>query len=356
MGASARGPGKHSSAPPIPPVSPLPAASPAGLFASTLYTIRFARARAARKKAIFELRGAIAERTAELDAALAVLGRQAREVGLRQAPFDGENDSIDSALARRAEAERKAAELAERRLEENRKSAEIDSERQEKLGDAELALKTAKSEQKELQGTRREARDRLADVERRQRALLKEAEKLARGASGGPEDGGNAADERRREVLSLHPEREEAQRRSAALEAELAARSDQIRAQRVELEAAQRSLHDAREGHRHRIAELEAEEGRNHRALLEAQSEIARRQVMLGTLLNLNRVDRPEFAATYAQIDEQRHAIGAQTRAIDQFVAERAAYDRAALLRGTVTIAALALALITVALVLAAFL
>jgi hypothetical protein len=73
--------------------------------------------------------------------------------------------------------------------------------------------------------------------------------------------------------------------------------------------------------------------------------------VTLGTLLNLHRVEGPEhadLAELYERIDRLRGAIGARTAEIDRLVAERAAYDRASLVRGWTALAGGVVALVTV--------
>jgi hypothetical protein len=74
--------------------------------------------------------------------------------------------------------------------------------------------------------------------------------------------------------------------------------------------------------------------------------------ITLGTLLNLNRIERPEFDELYARVDHLRNAIGARGQEIDRLVAERGAYDRGALVRGVVVLV-LALVVLATAVVLA---
>jgi hypothetical protein len=109
-------------------------------------------------------------------------------------------------------------------------------------------------------------------------------------------------------------------------------------AAKAELDAAKRSLADAREGHTHRLAELDAEQKRKAREIAQAEAEIARRLVTLGTLVNLNRIDDPQFAELYHRIDRLRGAITARTTEIEKLTAEREAYDRGNLARGVATI------------------
>jgi len=127
-------------------------------------------------------------------------------------------------------------------------------------------------------------------------------------------------------------------------------------AAKAELDAAKRSLADAREGHTHRLAELDAEQKRKGREVALAESEIARRLVTLGTLVNLNRIDDAQFAELYARIDRLRGAITARTTEIEKLTAEREAYDRGTLIRGVVTIGGAIVAFIALIVILRAIL
>ena len=68
------------------------------------------------------------------------------------------------------------------------------------------------------------------------------------------------------------------------------------------------------------------------------RAEIQRRLVTLGTLVNLNRIEDPQFAELYTRIDRLRGAITARTTEIEKLTAEREAYDRGTLVRGVATI------------------
>ncbi len=127
-------------------------------------------------------------------------------------------------------------------------------------------------------------------------------------------------------------------------------------AAKAELDAAKRSLNDAREGHTHRLAELDSEQKRKAREIGLAESEISRRLVTLGTLVNLNRVEDPQFAELYLRIDRLRTAITARTTEIEKLTAEREAYDRGTLFRGAAAIGGAFVALIAVIVILRAIL
>jgi len=127
-------------------------------------------------------------------------------------------------------------------------------------------------------------------------------------------------------------------------------------AAKAELDAAKRSLSDAREGHTHRLAELDAEHKRKAREIGLAEAEITRRLVTLGTLVNLNRIEDPTFAELYQRIDRLRGAITARTTEIEKLTAERDAYDRGMLVRGVSVIGGAFVALIALIAILRAIL
>jgi chromosome segregation ATPase len=167
-----------------------------------------------------------------------------------------------------------------------------------------------------------------------------------------------AAEDHRREAAALDPERQDIDRKIASLERPINEAAAKVDAAKAELDAAKRSLNDAREGHTHRLAELDAEHKRKSREMTLAESEIQRRLVTLGTLVNLNRVDpatqpvsaaapgEPGFGELYDRIDRLRTAITARTTEIEKLTAEREAFDRGTLVRGVATIGGAFLALI----------
>ncbi len=164
------------------------------------------------------------------------------------------------------------------------------------------------------------------------------------------------AQDHRREAAALEPERQDLDRRLAALERPIADAQGKVDAAKAEVDAARRSVADAREGHNHRLAEIEAEQKRKTREIGLADAEIQRRLVTLGTLVNLNRVERPEFTDLYERIDRLRGAIAARTTEIEKLTAEREAYDKGSLVRGLVVIGAGVVGVVTLLVILLALL
>src|SRR6185503_621328 len=146
------------------------------------------------------------------------------------------------------------------------------------------------------------------------------------------------AEQHRKEAAALEPERQDIDRKLASMERPISEATARLDAAKAELDAAKRSLADAREGHTHRLAELDAEQKRKAREIAQAEAEIARRLVTLGTLVNLNRIEDPRFEELYQRIDRLRGAITARTTEIERLTAEREAYDRGTLVRGVATI------------------
>ena len=328
----------------IPSVMAIPETPSPGLWSGARYATQFARARLQRRRAIRVLRAEIRDDTASLDEELGKLGRGVRELGVDSAPLRDENRAIDEAEARREEADRACATLMSQQAEEKAKFAEVEAEKQAKVSEAESALDRAQRELASLEAQRRGLRDKRKTVERQQKGYLKAADdRDAQAAKAELQQARDAlrrgASDLRRDAAGLEPELRDIERRLAALDTPIGEASARVDALKAELESVRRSLGDARDGHRHRLAELEGEESRKGRELSQAEAEIQRRLVTLGTLVNLNRIDRPELGDLYARIDGLRTAIGVRSRTIDQLTAESEAYDRGSLVRGVLALA-----------------
>jgi DNA repair exonuclease SbcCD ATPase subunit len=326
-----------------PKVSPVPEIPEPGLLNSARYTVRFARARWQRRGAIRLLGSDIKKDTDALDQVLGALGGVARTAKVDGRVFSGENAAITSAEERAAQMTREYNDVDARKLEENSKFVDVERERNTKLGEAERGVDEAQKELAQLETQRRSMRDKRKELERRQKAYLKAAEDNDK-QTGNAELGDSrqelrrAAEQHRREAAALEPERQDIDRRVAGLERPISEVTAKLDAAKAELDAAKRSLADAREGHTHRLAELDAEQKRKAREIAQAEGEITRRLVTLGTLVNLNRIEDPQFDELYQRIDRLRGAITARTTEIEKLTAEREAYDRGNLVRGVATI------------------
>ncbi len=379
-------PEAHVDRPFTPPtISPIPEIPEPGLLNSARYTVRFAKARWQRRGAIKTLGADIKKDTDALDQVLGALGGVARTAMVDGRVFSGENAAITAAEQRAAQMTKEHNDVDARKLDENSKFADIERERNAKLAEAERMVDEAQKELAQLEAQRRGLRDKRKELERRQKAYLKAAEDnerrastlpVTRTVSGSPgkaaednerqlsgadpgesrEELRRAAEQHRREAAALEPERQEIDRRVASLERPISEATAKLDAAKAELDAAKRSLSDAREGHTHRLAELDAEQKRKAREIAQAEAEIARRLVTLGTLVNLNRIEDPQFAELYQRIDRLRGAITARTTEIEKLTAEREAYDRGNLVRGLAAIGGAILVFIALIVILRALL
>jgi len=344
-----------------PKVSPIPEIPEPGLINSARYTVRFGRARWQRRGAIRLLGADIKKDTDALDQVLGALGGVARTARVDGRVFSGENAAITAAEERCAQLRREHSDVDTRKLEENSKFVDVERERNTKLGEAERMVDEAQKELAGLETQRRTLRDKRKELERRQKAYLKAAEDNDRQAGNvelgdARQDHRRSAEQHRREAAALEPERQEVDRRLAATERPIGEAAVRLDAAKAELDAAKRSLADAREGHNHRLAELDAEQKRKAREISQAEAEIARRLVTLGTLVNLNRIEDPRFGELYHRIDRLRGAITARTTEIERLTAEREAYDRGNLVRGLAAIGGAILLFIAVIVILRAIL
>lgn len=344
-----------------PKVQPVPEIPEPGLLNSARYTYQFAIAWWQRRGAIKQLGIEIKQDTEALDQVLGSLGRVARTARVEGRVFSVENAGISAAEERVASLQKEGAEVEARKAEENSKFVDIERERNEKLTEAERMVEEGQRELAHLEAQRRGLRDKRKELERRQKAYLKSAEDQDRQAGSAPmgeqrQELRRSGEQHRKEAAALEPERQDIDRRLASLERPIAEATAKLDAAKAELDGAKRSLNDAREGHTHRLAELDAEEKRKNREIALAEGEIARRLVTLGTLVNLNRIEDPQFAELYQRIDRLRGAITARTTEIEKLTAEREAQDKGTFWRGVATIGGALMLLILLIVILLAIL
>lgn len=344
-----------------PKVDAVPEIPEAGLYPAARYAIRFTKARWQRRGAIKTLGAEIKQDTEALDQVLGALGKVARTAKVDGRVFSAENAAINAAEERIGVLGKEHGEVDGRKAEENSRFVDVERERNSKLTEAERMVDEVGKELSHLEAQRRGLRDKRKELERRQKAYLRSAEdndKQAGNAQMGDTRAElrRSAEQHRKEAAALEPERQEVDRRLAALERPIGEATARLDAAKAELDAAKRSLSDAREGHTHRLAELEAEQKRKSREIGQAESEVQRRLVTLGTLVNLNRIDDPAFGELYQRIDRLRGAITARTTEIEKLTAEREAYDRASLVKGIVVMGGAVVALIALIVILRAIL
>ena len=344
-----------------PQVLAVPLIPEPGLVKAAKYAYVFARARWQRRGAIRLLGQEIKQDTEALDQVLGALGLAARNARVEGRVFSAENSAISDAQERINQLEKEGAEVEGRKAEELSKFVDIERERNTKLTEAERMVGEAQSELSNLEGQRRSLRDKRKELERRLKAYLKAADDHDRHAGTAPlgdqrQELRRVAEGHRKEAAALEPDKREVERRLGEIERPINEVTARLDAGKAELDAAKRSLNDAREGHTHRLAELDAEQKRKTREIGLAEGEITRRLVTLGTLVNLNRIEDPQFAELYARIDRLRGAITSRTTEQEKLTAEREAYDRGTLVRGVATIGGSILILIALIVIVAAIL
>jgi chromosome segregation ATPase len=342
-------------------VNPIPEIPEPGLINAARYAYQFALARWQRGGARKTLAIEIKQDTEALDQVLGALGRAARGARVEGRVFSAENAAITAAEERVASLQKESGDVDGRKAEENSKFVDVERERNEKLVEAERMVEEAQRELQHLEAQRRALRDKRKELDRRQKAFLKNADDHDRQAGAAPlgdqrQELRRAAEGHRKEAAVLEPDKQEIDRRLSGLERPISEATARLDAAKAELDASKRSLSDAREGHTHRLAELDAEQKRKAREIALAEAEIQRRLVTLGTLVNLNRIEDPQFAELYQRIDRLRGAITARTTEIEKLTAEREAYDRGTLVRGVATIGGAFVALIALIVILRAVL
>lgn len=328
----------------LPAVHPVPDPPEPGIWPAARYAMQFVRARLQRRRVVRTLRAESRHDTASLDDELGSLGKRVRELGIERSILADENRAIDDAESRRDDADRACSELMTKQAEEKAKFAEIESEKQAKVTEAEEALDRVQRELASLEAQRRGLRDKRKSIDRQRKGYIKTAEDREAQAAKAElkesrESLHRAAKELRADAAGFDSELRDIERRLSAIETPLGEASARVDALKAELESVRRGLGDARESHRHRLAELEEERNRRDREVSQAGAEIQRHLVTLGTLVNLHRVEHDGLDDHYARIDRLRAAIGARSRAIDRLSAECEAYDRGSLARGAAALA-----------------
>jgi predicted nucleic acid-binding Zn-ribbon protein len=320
-------------------LSPMPVVPDSGLYEAAKYAVQFVQARWQRRKAILALSADVVKETASLDGVLGELGKAARQVNLDGKVFADENNAISEAERRRTFAEQSCEDLTAKKAEENAKFETVQGDLTTRLAEREQIFAEIAAELARLEAQRRGLRDKKKDVEKKLRAVLKSAEEREEQAAKSPMGDARqslreGASGLRKEARQIEEEKNDIESRLAGLEkpfADVSTRHDQARG---DVELSRKDLENAREGHRHRTTEIEAETARRFSELRQSESEIARRLVTLGTIVNLNRVEKPEFMPLFERADQLRALISARETEADRLTAEQHAYDRPSLIRG----------------------
>jgi chromosome segregation ATPase len=333
-------------------ITAMPDVPESGVVAYARYMIASVRAWFDRKGAMKTLRLEINREVANLDTVFGLLGRAAREAKLDSRALADENQQIDLTEQRRSAAERALGELKAKLAEENSKFEAVEKDLSATLASCDQTVKKTAAELDRVEGERRALRERKMEVERQQRAYLKSAEdREAHAAKAATPDQKGAlrksAEDLRRDAKKLEPERSDLDKKLAASEQPAKEATARYEAARSDLENTRRALGDARAGHDHRLEELEDQKGHQTREAAQADAEIGRRMITLGTLLNLNRVEGEAYTALYERIDGLRASIAAREQDIELLKGEQDQYDKGALVRGGAVLGGAVVLLIT---------
>lgn len=325
-------------------IAPIPEIPEPGFISAAKYSVRFTRARWQRGGAINRLRVQIRKDTTSLDSLFGTLGMRVRDLQISNRDLEEENRAIDAAEKRWQKAENDSSGLGKRRAEENSRFAEIEADRTGKLNEAKNALERAQAEYSALDTERREIRDQRKELERQYRnqqraANDREAEATRSDKTESRVSLRRVAEQLRHDAAKLEPKRQELDRHLSSLDRPFQHASVKTETLRKEVDALKRALQSSVEQHRRRLEELESEQSLKNEDLTGAQSEIRRRLVTLGTLVNLNRIDREELNELYGHIDIVHTAIAERSEQIETLTAERSAYHRPSLIRGLASIA-----------------
>ena len=258
-----------------PKVLAVPEIPEPGLAKAARYAYTFAVARWQRRGAIKQLGIEIKQDTEALDQVLGALGRAARGAHIEGRVFSAENAAINAAEERIAQLQREHAWRSKvarpRRIS---KFVDIERERNAKLAEAEHMVDEAQREVSSLEGQRRSLREKRKEIERRQKAYGKAAEDHDRQAGSAPmgdqrQELRRVAEGHRREAAALDPDRQEIDRRLAALErpiSEVMARLD------AEYKAVARSPRSAASTTRARVTRIDSPSSMPSRSARPARS------------------------------------------------------------------------------------
>jgi chromosome segregation ATPase len=127
-----------------------------------------------------------------------------------------------------------------------------------------------------------------------------------------------------------------------ALDAPIAELEQQLGAAREGLTQAQAGLVSARQTNADTTQTLQGARARNDEIRVTAEKGIRLRLTSTGTLLNLHRLDTPQYRVKlgpiYARLDELKHTATAREARIAALDAERRGYDRSAMQRGLIAV------------------
>ncbi len=333
-------------------VMPMPRVPNAGNpIALGWYVIQVLRAISQRRRAIKWMQKDIVSQQESLDGVLGMLGRAAFEAKLDNAAFAEEMRAITAADTRRTNAEAALAELAKKRSAEDSRFAEQIGRLKDALGARAAAQASADKDLRSRQNERQKLRDEVGELEGRMKAYMRSSEEKENTA-GRSEDATiraairREAESLRNEARRLEGPRDAANRRLGEIAKPLAEAERIFDATQKDHDIAKKAVAEAQNAHDQVAGEITAGQNEHTTAKANAEREMARHFVTLGTMVNLHRVDRPELKPLYERVDTIRRSINGLEAEIEHLKAEKYARDRNTMQKGILVLAGAFVALV----------
>jgi hypothetical protein len=334
---------------------PMPAPPGPGLMPAVTYLLPLGKAVWARMKAQNTIKEQLHADQRFLDDALHDLGRAAWSEPQRPGELREELERADEDDLRRREADKEVAQLdmsiateRERWVDDERSRKEDIALREAEVSRLEGDLAERRRAQRIEDKVFQTVAARLAAVEKKRDQLIAKA---AHAETMPPEKGGGAhtaanlrkeAEDLQREIDGIGPDCNEADARVRALDAPILELEQNLGAAREGLTQAQAGLVAARQANADTNQTLEGARARNEEIKTTAEKGIRLRLVSTGTLLNLHRLDVPQYRAKlapiYARLDELKQVATNREARIAALDAERRDFDRPAMQRGVIVV------------------
>jgi len=326
-------------------VMPMPRVPNAGNpFKLAWYVIQVFRAVSQRRRAIKWMQKDIVSQQESLDGVLGMLGKTACELKLDMPAFAEEMRAINAAEQRREGAAGQLEGLADKRAKEDDRFSEQIAQLKDVHSGKLLAHNAAEKTLRALQDQRQKLRDEVGQLEGKMKAYHRSSEDKE-GAAGRAEDAAvraalrREADSLRNEARRLEGPRDAAQRAMGEIAKPLSEAERNFDTTQKEEADAKAGVVAAQRHHDQIIGEITAQQNQESTQRANAEREIARHHVTLGTMVNLHRVDKPELKPLYERVDTIRRGINGLEAEIEHLKAEKYARDKNTMIKGTVSLA-----------------
>jgi uncharacterized coiled-coil protein SlyX len=300
----------------------------------------------ARRNAQAKLRHALIADQRSLDGVLGELGRAAHDERLDVPAVRDEMKELGAVEERRALAESETLAAREKRSAEAQRFGRMEWACDEAVVEQERVVEKSERELRGATDRRRDAQGDVARIDGELAALQRTAAAAEARLATAPQPSDQRAaieaevrDARARQS-ELDPRRQQAAARATELDAPVAALTQSLADDRLELSRRKRALAAAVAERAHALEAIDEQLKRLAAEQQSAAAEIARRHVTIGTLLNLNRVERDRFSPLYARIDELKVDLTEREALIARLEDERKAFDHAAAQHGVIVVAA----------------